>query len=150
MTKQDEFEEAVLNNNFNQVELLLKNVNIDPSGNDGSSFRAAAKYGYTNIVKLLLNDSRVDPSEWNDHDYAFRSASENGHLEIIKILLEDHRINPANVQNLAILESYSNGHVNIVEILWKDKRIKNTLQNDNKDLYDKLIKQDIKSKVGKF
>lgn len=46
--------------------------------------------GHTNVVKLLLKDSRVDPSE--DDNYSIEYASYNKHMEIIKLLLQDHRV----------------------------------------------------------
>ena len=46
--------------------------------------------GYIEIVKILLQDNRVDPSDRNN--YAIQCAMENGHIEIVKLLLKDKRV----------------------------------------------------------
>ena len=43
---------------------------------------------YFEIVKLLLQDSCVDPSAYNN--YAIRRASENGHTKIVKLLIKNN------------------------------------------------------------
>ena len=48
---------------------------------------AAAWIGFTDAVKLLLSDARVDPSA--EDNQALLCASQNGHLDIVK-LLESH------------------------------------------------------------
>ena len=53
-------------------------------------FQIASNNGHLDIVKLLLNDSRVDPSDRNN--YAIRIASQYGHTEIVKLLLNDSRV----------------------------------------------------------
>ena len=45
---------------------------------------------YIKIVKILLKDERVDPSDQNND--AIQWASEKGHLEVVKLLLKDKRI----------------------------------------------------------
>ena len=106
------------------------------------------------IVKLLLADPRVDPTESVDSscvsNYAIRVASENGYVDIVKLLLEDERVDPFDNYNYAIKYAYENGHIDIVELLWNDKRVKCTLQNDNLELYNTLITKDVKNKVNQF
>jgi hypothetical protein len=41
-------------------------------------------------VKLLLKDSRVDPSA--DENYAIRKAYENGHHNVVELLLKDPNV----------------------------------------------------------
>jgi len=42
------------------------------------------------VVKLLLQDERVDPSDNNN--WAIQMASKNGHIEVVKLLLQDKRV----------------------------------------------------------
>lgn len=44
----------------------------------------------TEVVKLLLQDKRVDPSA--EDNYAIRWASANGREEVVKLLLKDKRV----------------------------------------------------------
>lgn len=52
--------------------------------------RMASKYGHLEIVRLLLDDKRVDPTD-RDND-AIWSAYENGHVDVVKLLLKDERV----------------------------------------------------------
>ena len=52
------------------------------------------------IVELLLQDIRIDPSILNNQ--AIRFASENGHLSIVKLLLADSRVDPSDSNDQAI------------------------------------------------
>ena len=65
----------------------------------------ASNSGHIEVVKVLLNDSRVDPSaqdnlgkelEWYDitSKTAIKWACENGHIDIVKVLLNDSRVDP--------------------------------------------------------
>jgi ankyrin repeat protein len=55
--------------------------------------------GYVEVVKLLLNEPRVDPSA--DDNCAIRLASKNGHFEVVKLLLNDPRGDPSAYNNYA-------------------------------------------------
>ena len=44
-------------------------------------FNKASEYGYIEIVKSLLADSRINPSD--NYNYAICWASQNGHLECV-------------------------------------------------------------------
>ena len=101
-----------------------------------------------NNVKLLLKDKRVNPSDRNN--WAIQLASQNGYFDIFKLLLEDNRVDPSDKNNCAIILASHNGHVAIVNLLWQDQRVKDTLKVDDKELYNELIKNDIKEKIEVF
>ena len=49
--------------------------------------------GYIEIVKLLLEDYRIDVNKADNIGYTpFYIACQEGHIEIVKLLLEDYRI----------------------------------------------------------
>ncbi|EPZ34059.1 hypothetical protein O9G_004996 [Rozella allomycis CSF55] len=58
-----------------------ENSSADPGDMGNLAIRLASQIGHTEVVKVLLNDSRVDP-----HNYAI--ASKNGHTAVVKLLLE--------------------------------------------------------------
>ena len=55
-----------------------------------SSIRSASRNGHLEVVKTLLSDPRVDPSD--NFNNAIDFASENGHVEIVKTLLSYYSI----------------------------------------------------------
>jgi hypothetical protein len=83
-------------------------------------------------------------------EYDLRSAACKGQLEIIKLLLKYNDIKPNIGDNSIINFAYSRDKIDVVSFLWKHKIIKDTLQNDNLELYNKLISKDIKDKINLF
>ena len=70
-----------------RVKDLLKRVDLNQCG--GSALLNASVRGHVNVVKVLLSDSRVDPS--NNRNYAIRRASENGHTKVVRLLINNKR-----------------------------------------------------------
>ena len=58
---------------------------VDPSRVCHTSIRTAASMGFSKVVELLLTDSRVDPTYF-DND-ALAKAILHNHVEVIKVLL---------------------------------------------------------------
>ena len=92
-------------------------------------FFDASQNGHYNVVKLLLEDKRVNPADNNN--WAINLASENGHFNIIKLLLRDKRVNPVDENNLAIQWASEYGHYNIIKLLLGDNRVINSFNIDN-------------------
>jgi hypothetical protein len=84
----------------------------------------AAWGGFTDAVKFLMSDSRVDPSAW---DYAIlRNAANRGHVEIVKLLLSDSRVDPSALRIYeALYCAEQSGHSEIVNLLQSYMRIMN-------------------------
>ena len=81
----------------------------------------AVIWDFTDAFKLLLSDSRVNPSAQNN--LAVRVASMYGHFEIVKLLLADDRVNPSAQNNQAFIDASGNGHLETVKLLLKDARV---------------------------
>ena len=102
------------------VQKFLKLDHIDPAiekrlnGILESAIHLASRYGHVDVVKLLQNDPRVDPSA--DNNRAIRFASENGHIEVVKLLLNDPRADPSDYSNCAIRLASKNGHFEVVKL----------------------------------
>jgi len=82
------------------------------------------------VIKLLLTDTRVNPSD--EDNYAIQLASETGRFEVVKLLLEvgpserfpkRERVNPSAYRNFAIRKASENGHLEIVKLLLNDSRV---------------------------
>jgi len=83
---------AILHGNDKIVKLLLEGKS-DPTRNGNENIIVASKYGFYNIVKLLLEDGRADPSA-KDND-SIKWAKYNKHYNIVKLLSEDKRVDPS-------------------------------------------------------
>jgi len=73
------------------------------------------------IVKLLLNENRVDVNKANEDGYTpFHIACEYGHIEILKLLLNDKRIDINKARNdgeTPLFFACLSGNIKIVELL---------------------------------
>ena len=85
---------ARFNGNVEEVTNFLQNTQIDLKGYSyGTPFLIACDRGHIEIVKLLLNDNRVDVNKANKYGWTpFSTACEKGYIEIVKLLLNDQRI----------------------------------------------------------
>ena len=99
-------------------------------------------------VKTLLSLKKENPAY--NKNYVIGVSAEAGCLDIVKLLLEDSRVDPSDDNNYAIKLAHKNKYTNIVEILWNEKCVKNTLKQDNLELYNNLMRKDIKNKVDEF
>lgn len=144
MTKQEIFHNAIENNNILIVKALLQEKNAKPFMNVWAIEHAAGN-GYVEIVKLLLNDKRINTSH-----HAISCASENGYIEIVKALLKDNRIDPTTSNNYSIKHANKNNHHSTVKLLWRDSRVKTTLLSTIPELYNKLSKEEVINKLKVF
>ena len=124
------------------VKILLEHSKddkrIDPAANDNEAIklvcgknignRPASRTGEVinlNVIKVLLEDDRVDPSV--EDDLAIRTAAEEGAAHIVELLLKNERVNPAAKNNEAFRQAVRYGHEDTVKILLehskKDNRI---------------------------
>lgn len=88
----------------------------------------AASCGYAGVVKILLDDSRVDPSA--DNNFAINVVTEYGHTEVVALLLKNPRVNPAARSNSAIVKAAQNDHDEIVKLLLADPRVDPSVNNN--------------------
>jgi len=105
-----------------------------------NQFYNAIKSSDIEKIKLFLNNKELDPTANNN--FAIYRAVAFRNIEVIKILLNDKDVDPSDNYNFSIQIAFAKEYFNIVNLLWKDQRIKNSLEKDNKELYNKLIFQD--------
>ncbi|MCH9757221.1 MAG: ankyrin repeat domain-containing protein [Gammaproteobacteria bacterium] len=124
--------EAVQKNNLKKVKKLLQNTACNANHKDNNGFTAlmiASSNGYIDIVKVLLNDKKVNPLQktTNGGFNALMLASKNRMtlLDTIKLLLLDGRIDPneeANDTFTTLMMATEFGHPDIVQALLDDTR----------------------------
>ncbi len=81
---------------------------------------AVDESGHIEVVRLLLQDPRVNPAAGNNS--AISGASKNGHVEVVKFLLQDPRVDPRANDNCAILAASGKGYAKVVQLLLHDGR----------------------------
>ena len=136
------FEIAIICNHVKIVQMLLEDGRADPTGtvkyDTGwthplveithfgtqiamDAIRFASMEGHIEVVRLLLQDPRVDPSVSNNE--AILNAVSNGHTEIVRLLLQDPRVDPTDDNNWAIRDASELGHTEVVRLLLQDPRV---------------------------
>lgn len=145
----------IIENKIFEIKLLLKNktFNINPR-----TFAMACRDGRLEIVKIMIQDSRVNPSDDqnqslidackqnqleivsllladgradpNFENESLRSSIEYGHPQVVKLLLNDPRVDPSSVDNEAIKIACAHGQIEIVKILLQDNRVDPSAQDN--------------------
>lgn len=115
------------------INVLLRDTRVVPVS---STFGRVCVLGYTQIIRRLLLDNRIDPS-FND-SFSIKAACENGHDEIVQLLLEDDRMDerskradPAAIKNSPIELAAMGGHIKCVQLLLQDPRIRSGEKYNN-------------------
>ena len=111
LNKEKVFNWAVENNNTKLVSLLIQITDV--TEDDNYAIKVAAKEGYAEIVKQLI-DAGADLTA-NDN-YAIKHAAENGHTEVVKLLIDAGADVTADC-NWAIRYATENGHTEVVKML---------------------------------
>jgi len=106
---------------YEEIVAGLTKEGFDFSGLDNYAIQIASNVGHTNVVKLLLQDKRVDPSA--NKDYSIRKASKNGHADVVRLLLKDGRVDPSAREDYSIGKASENGHADVVKLLLEDGRV---------------------------
>jgi len=89
--------------------------------NKNDAIKWASENGHHKVVKILLQDKRVDPSA--DDNCAIKWASDNGHHKVVKLLLQDKRVDPSAGDNYAIRFASENGHHEVVKLLLQHSKV---------------------------
>lgn len=109
------------------VKEFLKNVE-DPSLSRNFLIRFASREGFREIVGLLLQDTRVNPTA--EDNEAIMVASSHGHADIVELLLKDGRADPTTDDNWPICEASKYGYTNVVKLLLEDGRVDPTADDN--------------------
>lgn len=132
-----------LQNRIDLFKLLIGSDRIDimiPDSEEYTPFHMACHRGYVEIVKIFLEDPRMDESSLNsvtiDGKTPFYLACYKNCIEIINLLIEDERINvnkPNKNNRTPFHNACINGYSFVVKFLLNEPRIKIV---DDAILYD--------------
>jgi len=102
------------------VKYYLDNQLADPGACENYAINLAAKNGHTEVVKMLVNESKVRRNtSINLHVNTcapLRVACQNGHAEIARLLIEAG-CDPTLLKNDCLNKAAANGHREVVELL---------------------------------
>jgi len=124
--------EACSGGNVQEVITLLRSSQINTNWQDSELsrtpfYRACGYSGNAEIVKLLLNDKRVDINKAQSQGVTpFYIACQEGHNEIVKLLLDDHRVDINKTMDMGATPFFiacGSGCIEIVKLLLNDKRV---------------------------
>jgi len=82
------FRTLVMHGNLTLVKYLLNSQSAQPQARHQDAIRTACQYGYLEIVNLLLEYPKVDPS----HPICMIMAIKGGYLKVVRRLLQDIRV----------------------------------------------------------
>jgi ankyrin repeat protein len=106
------------------VAMLLSNEYlhvVDPAHQNNNSIRVACMNEHIEVVKLLLNDTRVNPATCNNE--VLRAASKYERVDMMKLLMSDTRVDPSDNRNETIRLASDRGHIKAVRLLLSNKRV---------------------------
>jgi len=116
--------------NIEEVQELLQNPKINPNCQSGgwTPLNIACFHGDIEIVKLLLNDKRVEINKALEDGWTpFYYACKYNRIDIVKLLLDDKRIADINKANKNGVTPFyiacQEGNSEVVKLLLNDERI---------------------------
>lgn len=121
-----------------KVALLLSSAlnSLDVNVEDGWLLGKAAKSGYAEVVRMLLNNPQTEPSL--SGNYAVRISAEKGHYQIVKMLLANPKVDPSADGNIALRRAAELGHDDVVELLLTHPKV-NPAVYDHNALYRAIL-----------
>ena len=93
------------------LDIFARSLNTFSISNDTltSALAESSDQGHLEIVRLLLQDGRADPSAFVSE--ALRYASLYGHSEVVRLLLQDGRADPSAYESEALRYASDRGHL---------------------------------------
>ncbi|KAJ3003293.1 UNVERIFIED_CONTAM: hypothetical protein HDU68_005759 [Siphonaria sp. JEL0065] len=110
---------------FTQTLLTNQLLEFDPSCQNNQPIRNSCGKGYSEVVRLLLSDTRVIPD-----GQSLVLASKQGHSDTVQILLADHRVDPSFNNSSALTESCAFGYTEIVHLLLQHPSVDPSAQSN--------------------
>ncbi|KAJ3256487.1 hypothetical protein HK103_005485 [Boothiomyces macroporosus] len=109
------------------VKYLLSR-DIDPTWNRNKPIRVAARFNHLQIVQLLLENPKVNPSDCDNE--ILQDAASGGRYEIVDLLMKDGRVDPSFPNDQPILIAAQKLNFRIVDLLLDDPRVDPSSHNN--------------------
>lgn len=119
---------ACIRNDTQYIKDLIE-LGFNPSACNNEAVCNAVQFGYTNILKLLLRDKRVNP---NDQDYkALKLAFLNRKRKFVKLLLKYRGIDLVFRNTYVLKNACLVGYLDVVKYLLRDPNIDPSVNNND-------------------
>ena len=105
----------------------LLDAGVSPDGGFAPLLRDAAAAGHDSVLRVLMADARVQPSEMHD---LILWAADGGHRSTAALLLADGRPDPTADGNIAVRLAVPRGSPKLVTLLLDDARVGATNAGD--------------------
>lgn len=102
--------------------LLLYNRDVVQDNVSGLMLGFAADSGNLGVMRLLLADSRVDPSDYNNE--AILLAVDHSQMDALKLLLSDPRTDASDGDNIALHRAVKHGFADIFTLLIENEKVR--------------------------
>lgn len=107
--------------------MITEMIQTDPTFDSQYMLRYACLEGEFDIVDLLLQDPRVNPSVQDN--IPIKYASEHGFTNIVERLLRDPRVDPSAEKQYALKEACFNNRAETIKALLQDPRVDPSVEN---------------------
>jgi hypothetical protein len=157
MNKETKVNNAINNNDytfFNNDNLDCQNVNVD-----FNSVATAVTANSCFIISKLQEHTEFDFSFNKNHfinlSYVLLLAKQSEELHDHSEELHSYIIDRKNGKNIfcpKFIEkiTFDNFRWKMIKTLWNDKNVRKTLEGDNKEVYDLLMKNEVEQKIKNF
>lgn len=100
---------------------------VSPAANKHRAFYNACRSGNSELVRIFLEDDRVDPS-LND-GFALLLAVDSGSVETVCALLKDSRVDPSVRNSQGFIMAVEKGNLEVAKLLAEDIRVDTSARN---------------------
>jgi hypothetical protein len=177
--KESSFLKLIEENRIIEIKEYMSSIDNDITFSHNSPFRTACGLGHFELVKLLLNDKRVDPTDFfneaivmatyslnsdvvnlllkdgrvdvtYDYSEAFRRTVDNKDLSSFHLFIKNGKSDFSSFESYPIIRANGLQSYEMVEALWNIKSVREALKKDNADLYKTFNKKYITYKLKDF
>ena len=133
---------SIRTDNKELFDFVLSRKEVDVFARANEALRDSCKKNKMYFLKKILELEEVNPSfteEIHFSEFLLKIASQNGNNEAVELLINEYNLNPADHHNASIAYAYLKGKMSTVRLLWKDERVKESLFENDEEMYHELM-----------
>jgi hypothetical protein len=148
MDMQEKLYEEIKKNNYDNVQSLLSNKEVNAAEYNNWAIQLASQNGFLEIIHLLSSDPNVSLQGFSNNPLG--CATGGGHFESVKFFLNDSRVDPTHDHNHALLIAYRAKKNDILWLLWNNEKVKLFAKESTPNIYNELLKKNLGFKLKEF
>ena len=143
--------QSIKEGDFNTFKNIIENNEINLGTKRNLFIRLIALNNRTEFFFYIFNSKKFKEVNFSyEKNYCIRYFSEQGNIKVVNALLTFNDIDPSDFRNLAIRNAYSNKHFDIVDLLWSLEEVKESLKEDDFNLYQTLFHEKTINNIKNF